>query len=102
MSSLRDALKDIKKTKATWKNLWSNIFKGVMANVWLGVYYLAIPVFALSMASIGMSLAWLALPAGRLVYDMNIWLFAAELLAITALGALVLYVFHLDVKSQVE
>jgi uncharacterized membrane protein len=43
-------------------------------------------VFALSLASVGLSLAWLAASGGDLLYHIAIWVFAAELLALFGLA----------------
>jgi uncharacterized membrane protein len=43
-------------------------------------------VFALSLASVGLSLAWLAVPGGHLLYTVNLWLFVAELLGILVIA----------------
>jgi hypothetical protein len=39
-------------------------------------------VFAISLASVGLSLAWLAAPGGNILYRIALWLFVAELLGI--------------------
>jgi hypothetical protein len=44
-------------------------------------------VFALSLASVGLSLAWLAAPGGDLLYHVAIWTFVADLLGLFALAA---------------
>jgi hypothetical protein len=105
ISSLHEAVKDFESGEApetsTWRKIFSGLAKAAIALAWIVVFYLVVPVFAVSMASIGLSLAWLALPAGGVVYDVDIWLFVAELLLITALGAAILYAFYLtNVKGR--
>jgi uncharacterized membrane protein len=43
-------------------------------------------VFALSLTSVALSLAWLAVPGGDLLYRIAVWTFAAELLAVFGLA----------------
>jgi hypothetical protein len=99
-STLQAAVKELDMSKPTWKTFWTNLAKVGRIAAWMLVFYLIIPVFALSMITIGLSLACLAIPAGRLVYDIDIWAFAAELLFIAGLGGVILYVLHLDVMSN--
>jgi hypothetical protein len=100
ISGLQKALTPIEESASGWKKFWSGLANWALASAWLAVYLLAAAIFALSMASIGLSLAWLTIPAGRVVYDVDIWLFAGELLAIAMLGALVLLLFYSDAKSR--
>lgn len=46
-----------------------------------------VAVFALSLASVGLSLAWLAWPGGDLLYHVAIGAFAADLIALFVLAA---------------
>jgi hypothetical protein len=101
-SSLQAAVRELDQSKPTWKTSWSNMGKIGRITSWMLVFFLVSPVFALTMISIGLSLAWLAIPAGRLVYDIDIWVFAAELLLIAALGAVILSALHSDVVSHFE
>ena len=99
-SSLQAAVAELDQSKPTWKTFLSKAGKHDRIDAWLPVFFLVIPVFALTMMSIGLSLAWLAIPAGRLVYHVDIWVFAAELLLIAGLGGVILYALYLDVKSH--
>lgn len=60
---------------------WSKVMDGLRWAV--RVALLALP---LSFASVGLSLAWLALPGGPALYHANIWLFVAELIAVFVLA----------------
>jgi hypothetical protein len=44
--------------------------------------------FALSVTSVGLALAWLAIPGGDCLYRVSIAVFAADLVAIVAVAAL--------------
>lgn len=48
-----------------------------------------VAVFGLSLANVGVNLAWLAAPGGDCLYRIAIWAFVAELLALFGLAAYV-------------
>jgi hypothetical protein len=41
--------------------------------------------FCISLASVGVSLAWLSVPGGEALYDCNLWLFVFELVCLVIL-----------------